>query len=73
MAERLNFKKLAICEDALVEVGYYEELEMVIDGDDEEVADMVAAVEAIAGVKKPTIKKFKRALAEVRGQGETFA
>eukprot|EP01045_Picozoa_sp_COSAG04_P026374 COSAG04_NODE_3649_length_2639_cov_1.785827_2_plen_67_part_00 len=34
---------------------------------------ILAAVEAIEGVKKPTIKKFKRELAKLRGRGETFA
>jgi len=33
---------------------------------------MLAAVEGIVGVKKPTIKKFKRELAKLRGKGETF-
>ena len=46
---------------------------MVLDADEEEVADMLAAVEGIVGVKKPTIKKFKRELAKLRGKGETFS
>ena len=29
--------------------------------------------EGIEGIKKPKIKKFKRALADMRGQDETFA
>ena len=29
-------------------------------------------VEVIVGIKKPTVKKFKRELAKVRGKGETF-
>ena len=45
---------------------------MVLDADEEEVADMLAAVEGIVGVKKPTIKKFKRELAKLRCKGETF-
>ena len=45
---------------------------MVIDGDVEEVADLIEAVTAIEGIKKPTVKKFKRELAKVRGKGETF-
>ena len=28
---------------------------------------------ATAGIKMPTLKKFKRELAKVRGKGETFA
>ena len=54
------------------EIGYGEDLDMVLDADEEEVADMLAAVEGIVGVKKPTIKKFKRELAKLRGKGETF-
>ena len=72
VAEWLAAKKLAICEAALAEAGYEDELEMIIDGDDEEIADMIAAVESIQGIKKPTVKKFKRALAEVRAKGETY-
>ena len=52
--------------------GYDAELEMVIEGDDEEVAYMIEAVQAMEGIKLPTIKKFKRELAKVRGKGEKF-
>ena len=62
-----------MCEDALAEAGYDDELESVVEADDEEVADMIAAVEGIEGIKKPKIKQFKRGLAKVRGQGESFA
>ena len=37
------------------------------------VADMLAAVEAIEGVSKAKVKKFKRELAKLRGRGESFA
>ena len=51
-------------------IGYDEDLDTVLDADT--VAGMLAAVEGIVGVKKPTIKKFKRELAKLRGKGETF-
>jgi hypothetical protein len=44
----------------------------LIDGDDEEVNDMIAAVAGIEGVQKPTVKKFLRELAKLRKKGETF-
>jgi hypothetical protein len=46
-------------------------LDLVVDAN--MVASMLAAVEGIVGVKKPTIKKFKRELAKLRGKGETFS
>ena len=64
---------LAMCEASLAEAGCDTELQMVIEGDEEEVADMIEAVGAIEGIKKPTVKKFKRELAKVRGKDETFA
>ena len=42
------------------------------DADEEEVADILAAGESMVGVKKPTLEKFKRELAKLRGKGETF-
>ena len=39
---------------------------MLEEGDEEEVADILAAIEAIEGVKKPTVKKFTRALEKFR-------
>jgi hypothetical protein len=67
----LRKTKLEMCEAALAEAGYDAELEMVVDGDVEEVADMISAVEAVEGIKKKTtVKKFKRELAKVRGKGE---
>ena len=65
--------KLEVCHAALAELGYDEDLDMVVDGDDEEVADMLGAVVAIEGIKKPALKKFKRELAKLRGRGESFA
>jgi hypothetical protein len=64
--------KLVMCEVAVAEAGYDAELALVEDGDAEEVGDMVAAVEAVEGIKKPTVKKFKRKLAKVRGKRERF-
>ena len=40
---------------------------MLEEGDEEEVADILAAIEAIEGVKKPTVKKFTRELKKLRG------
>ena len=42
---------------------------MIAEADEEEVGDMVAAVEGIDGVKKPTVKKFKREVAKLQGKG----
>ena len=36
----------------MAEAGYEDELEMIIDGDDEEIADMIAAVESIQGTRR---------------------
>ena len=52
-------------------IGYDEDLDTVLDADT--VAGMLAAVEGIVGVKKPTIEKFKRELAKLSGKGETFS
>ena len=67
----LKSLKLEACLDALNDLGY-EDIDLVTDGDDEEVADMIAAVEAVEGIKKPTVKKFKRELAKLRGKGESL-
>ena len=73
VADWLQEASLAMCEASLAEASYDAELQMVIEGDEEEVADMIEAVGAVEGIKKPTVKKFKRELAKVRGKGETFA
>ena len=65
----LTSLKLETCLDALNDLGY-EDIDLVTDGDDEEVADMIAAVEAVEGIKKPTVKKFKRELAKLRPHDE---
>jgi hypothetical protein len=65
--------KISVCVDALALAGYDEDMDMILEADGEEVADMIAAVAGIAGVKKPTVKKFKRELAKLRGKGESFA
>ena len=72
VAEWLQSIKLQVCYAALAEQGYGEDLDMVVDGDEEEVAVMLAAVEGIDGVQLPIVKKFKRELAKLRGQGEKF-
>ena len=41
--------KLSVCVDALSLAGYDEDLDMIQEADGEEVADMIAAVEGIAG------------------------
>lgn len=71
----LDAIKLADCHVALEEIGYGEDLTMLIEGDEEEVSEMLKAVEALAtGDKKakPKVKKFKRELARLRGRGEQF-
>ena len=60
------------CHAALAELGYDEDIQMIIDGDEEEIQDMIGAVEGVAGVKKAHLKKFKRELAKVRGKGESL-
>ena len=72
VAEWLQAIKLQVCYAALAEQGYGEDLDMLVDGDEEEAAVMLAAVEGIDGVKLPIVKKFKRELAKLRGQGERF-
>ena len=72
VAEWLQAIKLQVCYAALAEQGYGEDLDMVVDGDEEEIAVMLAAVEGMHGVKLPIVKKFKRELAKLRGQGERF-
>eukprot|EP01052_Picozoa_sp_SAG31_P005454 SAG31_NODE_240_length_19407_cov_29.686140_8_plen_48_part_00 len=47
-----------MCVGALAQIGYNVELEMVTACDKQEVADMIAAVNDILGVKKPTVKLF---------------
>jgi hypothetical protein len=69
----LESVKLGACLAPLRALGYEEDVDMLVDGDAEEVRDILAAVEEAAEVKKPTTKKFKRELARLRGQGEAFA
>ena len=72
VAEWLQAVNLQVCYAPLAEQGYGEDLDMVVEGDEEEVAVMLAAVEGIEGVKLPVVKKFKRELAKLRGQDEKF-
>lgn len=70
-AEWLKTLDLQVCTDALNELGY-DKIDSITEGDEEEVAAIVAAVEGIDGVKLPTVKKFKRELAKLRGKDESF-
>ena len=54
-------------------MGRDHELFNIVEADDEEVGDMIAAVEAIKGIKTPKIKQFKRGLAKIQGKDEMFA
>lgn len=68
--------KLEVCHAALEDEGYGEDHDMIVEGDEEEVIAMIAAVERIAvddKKAKPKVKKFKRELATLRGKGENFA
>ena len=73
LAEVAGPAELGACLAPLRALGYEEDVDMLVDGDAEEVRDILAAVEEAAEVKKPTTKKFKRELARLRGQGEAFA
>ena len=53
----LNSLDLEACEDARKELGY-DQMDLIVDGDEEEGADIIAAVEAIDNIKKPVVKKF---------------
>ena len=72
VVEWLKPLKLEVCLDALGDLGYGEDIELIVEGDEEEAAAIVAAVEGIDGVKLPTVKKFKRELAKLRGKGESL-
>eukprot|EP01047_Picozoa_sp_COSAG01_P006058 COSAG01_NODE_215_length_21709_cov_141.101217_35_plen_166_part_00 len=68
----LESVKLNACHPALDEQGYGDDIDMVVDGDEEEVGVMLAAVAGMEGVKLPIVKKFKCELAKLRGRGEKF-
>ena len=70
--EWLDDTKLAVCVSATEELGKFVPLSVVVDADDAQVAAMIAAV-CVLELEESDFKKFKRALAEVRGKGETFA
>ena len=63
----LQSVKLEACYASLAELGYDEDVDMIIDEEEEEVPAMVAAVEAAEGIKRPTVNKFKRELKKLRG------
>ena len=74
--EWLAGAKLEECHATLEQLGYGDDLSMVVDGDEEEIAEILAAVEQLAAddqKAKPKVKKFKRELARLRGRGEKFA
>ena len=48
-------------------------MDMLAEGDQEDIADIVAAVEATEGIKKLAVKKFKRELAKLRGEEQPAA
>ena len=61
--EWLSASKLEACHAALDEIGYGDDLDMLIEGDGDEVAEIFAAVEQLAvddRKAKPKVKKFKR-------------
>ena len=69
VAEWLKQTNLEMCGDALKELGC-DDMDMLVEGDEEDIADIVAAVEATEGIKKLAVKKFKRELAKLRGEDE---
>ena len=64
-----QWPKLVKCSDALED---YTDVVDLQEADGEEVAEIIAAVAALASVGKPVLRKFKRELATLRGKGETF-
>jgi hypothetical protein len=74
--EWLADAKLEACHAALERIGYGDDLSMVADGDEEEIAEILAAVEQLAAddqKAKPKVKKFKRELARLRWRVYKFA
>ena len=63
--------KLEVCLNALKDLGC-DDMDMLVEGDDEDITDIIAAVEAAEEIKKLSVKKFKRELAKLRGKNETF-
>ena len=72
MAEWLKQTNLEMCGGALNELGC-DDMDMLVEGDKEDIADIVAAVEATEGTKKLAAKKFKRELAKLRGEEQPAA
>jgi hypothetical protein len=69
IAQWLEGSGLGKCATALED--YLEVIDLQ-EADSEEVIELLAAV-AATGVSKPVLRRFKRELAALRGQGETFA
>ena len=63
--------QLEVCLNVLKDLGC-DDMDMLVEGDDEDMADIIAAVEAAEEIKKLSFKKFKRELAKLRGKNETF-
>ena len=67
--------KLEACHAVLAGIGYGEDLDLLVEGDDSEIAEILASVEQLAVDDKrdrPKVKKFKRELSKLRGRGEQF-
>jgi hypothetical protein len=69
IAQWLDGSGLGKCAAALED--YLEVIDLQ-EADSEEVSELLAAV-AATGVSKPVLRRFKRELTALRGQGETFA
>jgi len=65
------------CHGVLVDLGYvgpiFGQIDQIKEADEDEVVDMMAAVQTISTSASGRVKKFKRELAKLRGLGETFA
>ena len=47
-------------------------MSILLEGDEEDIAEIIAEVEAVDGIKNLAVKKFKREVAKLRGKNETF-
>ena len=71
VAEWLKQIKLEVCLDALNDVGC-DDMSILLEGDEEDIAEIIAEVEAVEGIKNLWVKKFKREVAKLRGKNEVF-
>ena len=67
----LAAKKLEDFSEVMEEEGYIDCVDLV-EAEDDEVPEILAAAAAVEDVKKPALRKFKRELAALRGKGETL-